>query len=334
MAAIEHSTEQHERRNAIITRLLAQETILLVITVIAVLVLASANERFLTARNLSREISLIFETALIALPMTLIIITGGIDLSVGSIFGLSAIVLGFLWQDSGWPLEIAIVAALVCGIIGGAVNGFFIVRIGVPPLITTLATLALYRGLALGISEARSARGFPDWFLEIGRGEFLGAPWQIWILLVGIIFTWLLLSRTIFGRSLYAMGNNELASRFAGIPVNRNKWLIYIFSGFASALAAVVFVSRVTTTRSDMGSGMELDAIAAVVLGGTSIFGGSGGIGGTLLGLILIQVLKNGLLLAGVRGDATSILIGLVLIAAILLNNLFQWLQVRLTANK
>ena len=130
------------------------------------------------------------------------------------------------------------------------------------------------------------------------------------------------------------MGNNELASRFAGIPVNRNKWLIYIFSGFASALAAVVFVSRVTTTRSDMGSGMELDAIAAVVLGGTSIFGGSGGIGGTLLGLILIQVLKNGLLLAGVRGDATSILIGLVLIAAILLNNLFQWLQVRLTANK
>ena len=334
MTAIDPIVQHHERRNAIITRLLAQETILLVLTVIAVLVLASANERFLTARNLSREISLIFEVALIALPMTLIIITGGIDLSVGSIFGLSAIVLGFLWQDSGWPLEVAIAAALVCGIIGGAINGFFIVRVGVPPLITTLATLALYRGVALGISEARSARGFPDWFLGIGRGEFLGAPWQIWILLVGIVITWLLLSRTIFGRSLYAMGNNELAARFAGIPVNRNKWLIYVFSGFAAALAAVVFVSRVTTTRSDMGSGMELDAIAAVVLGGTSIFGGSGGIGGTLLGLILIQVLKNGLLLAGVRGDATSILIGIVLIAAILLNNFFQWLQVRLTANK
>ncbi len=334
MTAIDPIVQHHERRNAIITRLLAQETILLVLTVIAVLVLASANERFLTARNLSREISLIFEVALIALPMTLIIITGGIDLSVGSIFGLSAIVLGFLWQDSGWPLEVAIAAALVCGIIGGAINGFFIVRVGVPPLITTLATLALYRGVALGISEARSARGFPDWFLGIGRGEFLGAPWQIWILLIGIVITWLLLSRTIFGRSLYAMGNNELAARFAGIPVNRNKWLIYVFSGFAAALAAVVFVSRVTTTRSDMGSGMELDAIAAVVLGGTSIFGGSGGIGGTLLGLILIQVLKNGLLLAGVRGDATSILIGIVLIAAILLNNFFQWLQVRLTANK
>lgn len=324
----------NERRNAIITRLLSQETILLVITILAVLVLASANERFLSARNLSREIVLIFEVALVALPMTLIIITGGIDLSVGSIFGLSAIVLGFLWQDSGWSLEAAIVAALVCGIIGGAINGFFIVRVGVPPLITTLATLALYRGMALGISQARSARGFPDWFLEIGRGNFLGAPWQIWILLVGIIVTWLLLSRTIFGRSLFAMGNNELAARFAGIPVSRNKWLLYIFSGFAAALAAVVFVSRVTTTRSDMGSGMELDVIAAVVLGGTSIFGGSGGIGGTLLGLILIQVLKNGLLLAGVRGDATSVLIGLVLIAAILLNNFFQSLQVRLTAGK
>lgn len=333
-AVIDPTTRQRERRNALITFLLSQTTVLFVITVIAVLVLANANERFLTTRNLTREISLIFEVALVALPMTLIIITGGIDLSVGSVFGLSAIVLGFLWQDSGWSLELAIAAALLCGVIGGAINGFFIVRIGVPPLITTLATLALWRGVALGISQARSARGFPDWFLQIGRGDFLGFPWQIYILLIGIVFTWLLLSRTTFGRSLYAMGNNELAARFAGIPVNRNKWLIYIYSGFAAALAAVVFVSRVTTTRSDMGTGMELDVIAAVVLGGTSIFGGVGSIGGTLLGLILIQVLKNGLLLAGVRGDATSVLIGLVLIAAILLNNFFQWLQVRLTAQK
>ncbi|MDX2162112.1 MAG: ABC transporter permease [bacterium] len=321
-----------ERRNQWIARLLSQETILIVITVIAVGVLASANERFLSARNLQREIVLIFEVALIALPMTLIIITGGIDLSVGSIFGLSAIVLGFLWQDSGWPLEMAIAAALVLSAFAGAVNGFFIVRVGVPPLITTLATLALYRGMALGISEARSARGFPDWFLEIGRGDFLGAPLQIWILLAAVLITGLVLARTTFGRSLYAMGNNELAARFAGIPVSRNKWLLYVLSGAASGLAAVVFVSRVTTTRSDMGSGIELDAIAAVVLGGTSIFGGSGSIFGTVLGLILIQVLKNGLLLAGVRGDATTVMIGLVLIAAILLNNAFQALQVRLTA--
>lgn len=303
----------------------SQEFILLVITLIAVTILATRNANFLTARNLSREVVLLFEVALMALPMTLIIITGGIDLSVGSTFGLSAIILGFLWQDSGWSLELAIVACLVTGLICGFINGIFIVRIGVPPLIMTLATLALYRGMALGISEARSARGFPDWYTSgIGRGDIAGLPVQVWILLIGIAATWIVLSRTTFGRSLYAIGNNELAARFAGIPVRRNKLLIYMYSGFMASLAAVIFVARVTTTRSDMGTGYELDVIAAVVLGGTSIFGGIGTIPGTVLGLILIQVLKNGLLLAGVKGDATTVLIGVVLIAAILVNNFIQ----------
>lgn len=303
----------------------SQEFILLVITLVAVTILATRNANFLTARNLSREVVLLFEVALMALPMTLIIITGGIDLSIGSTFGLSAIILGFLWQDSGWSLEMAIVACLVTGLICGFINGIFIVRVGVPPLIMTLATLALYRGMALGVSQARSARGFPDWFTTgIGRGDFLDVPLQVWILLIGIVVTWIVLSRTTFGRSLYAIGNNELAARFAGIPVRRNKLLIYMYSGFMASLAAIVFVARVTTTRSDMGTGYELDVIAAVVLGGTSIFGGIGTIPGTVLGLILIQVLKNGLLLAGVKGDATTVLIGVVLIAAILVNNFIQ----------
>ncbi len=305
--------------------LLSQETILLVITLIAVAVLATQNERFLTTRNLQRELILMFEVALIALPMTLIIITGGIDLSVGSIFGLSAIVLGFAWQDAGLPLELAIALGLLTGLACGFVNGFFIVRLNVPPLIMTLATLALFRGMALGISQARSARGFPEWFTSgIGRGDIAGVPVQVWILGVAIIITWLVLSRTTFGRSLYAIGSNELAARFAGIPVNRNKLIIYMYSGFMSALAAVVFVSRVTTTRADMGSGIELDAIAAVVLGGTSIFGGVGSVFGTALGLILIQVLKNGLLLAGIKSDATIVMIGTILILAILVNNFIR----------
>lgn len=328
MEAIQERGQQPTRKFAetrIGRLVLSQEAILFVITIVAVIILATQNDRFLTVRNLSREVVLLFEVALMALPMTLIIITGGIDLSVGSTFGLSAIILGFLWQDSGWSLEAAITASLLTGIICGFVNGVFIVRVGVPPLIMTLATLALYRGMALGISEARSARGFPEWFTNgVGRGDYFGLPLQVWIILVAIIFTAVLLSRTTFGRSLYAIGNNELAARFAGISVNRNKLLIYIYSGFMASLAAVVFTARITTTRSDMGTGYELDVIAAVVLGGTSIFGGAGSILGTVLGLILIQVLKNGLLLAGVKGDATIVMIGVVLILAILINNFIQ----------
>jgi rhamnose transport system permease protein len=312
---------------------LSQETVLLIITIVAIAVLSTRNERFLTQRNLEKEAVLLFEVGLMALPMTYIIITGGIDLSVGSIFGMSAIILGFMWQDYGWPIESAIVAAMVVGTLGGLLNGLFIVRLGVPPLITTLATLAFYRGVALGISEARSARGFPKEFYQIGRGRFdvtipylakLDYPNQIWVLAMAVIITGVILSRTSFGRSLYAIGNNELATRFAGIRVNRNKLLIYTFSGFMCGVASVFFVSRVTTTRSDMGTGMELDVIAAVVLGGTSIFGGSGSVVGTLLGVILIAALKNGLLLAGQKGDAAQVMVGAVLIAAILINNTIQ----------
>jgi rhamnose transport system permease protein len=261
---------------------------------------------------------------LVALPMTFIIITGGIDLSVGSIFGLAAVVLGYTWKNMGFPLELAIVAALLVGTLAGFINGIFIVRVGVPPLIMTLATLALYRGLAEGISQAHSARGYPDWFFQLGQGEFLDVPTQLWILVIATIIAAIILSRTVFGRSLYAIGSNELASRFSGISVGLYKVLIYTFSGFMAALAGYIFVSRVSTTRSDMGTGLELDVIAAVVLGGTSIFGGTGSIVGTVIGVILIQLLQNGLSLTGVTGDSTIVVIGLVLILSILVNNFIQ----------
>jgi rhamnose transport system permease protein len=304
--------------------LLSQEVILLIIAVAAILLLATRTDRFLTLDNILNQGRLLTEVGLVALPMTFIIITGGIDLSVGSIFGLSAIILGFSWHDMGLPLEVSIGLCLVVGTVAGFVNGFGIVRFGMPPMIMTLATLALYRGLALWISEARSARNFPDWFYQLGQGSFLGVPTQIWFFVVFAILTAVLLSRTAFGRSLYAIGNNELASRFSGIPVDRYKLLIYTFSGFMAALGGYIFTSRVSTTRSDMGTGLELDAISAVVLGGTSIFGGSGSIVGTLIGVVLIQLLKNGLLLSGVKGDATIVVIGVVLIAAILINTYIQ----------
>ena len=303
---------------------LSQELVLLIILIVGVLILATQSPVFLTTSNILNQGRLMTEVALVALPMTFIIITGGIDLSVGSIFGLSAIVLGYTWQNLGLPLELAIVISLVVAVIAGFVNGWFIDRLGLPPLIMTLATLALYRGLAEGISQARSARGFPEWFYSVAQDNLFGVPIQLWIFIIAAIIFAIILSRTTFGRTLYAMGNNETGARFSGLPVNRVKVSIYMLSGLMAGLGGYIFVSRVSTTRSDMGSGLELEAIAAVVLGGTSIFGGSGSIGGTVIGVILIQLLKNGLSLAGAKNDATIVVIGVVLILSILVNNFIQ----------
>jgi rhamnose transport system permease protein len=204
------------------------------------------------------------------------------------------------------------------------VNGIIITRFGVPPLIATLATLALYRGLAEGISQARSVRGYPDWFFMLGQGEFLGVPVQLWVFAALAVVAAVILGLSTFGRATYAIGSNAIASRFSGLGVDRALLLIYTASGLVAGLAAVIFVSRVSTTRSDMGTGLELDVITAVVLGGTSIFGGRGTIIGTLLGLVLMQALKNGLALAGVKGDGTIVVIGAVLIGTILLSNMFR----------
>jgi rhamnose transport system permease protein len=303
---------------------MGHEAILAVILALALAVLATRTDVFLTSANLLNQGRLVAEIGLVALPMTFIIVTGGIDLSVGSIMGLCAILLGVFWKSLGLPLPVAIVAALGVGLLAGLVNGWLIAHVGVPPLIQTLATLALYRGLAEGISQARSVRGYPEWFYGLGQGEVLGVPTQLWIWAVLTLVAAVILARTTFGRTVYVIGNNETAARFSGLPVKRVKLAIYGASGLMAALAACIFVSRVSTTRSDMGTGLELDVIAAVVLGGTSIFGGVGSIVGTLLGVVLIQLLKNGLALTGVKGDATIVVIGVVLILSIMVANFIR----------
>lgn len=304
--------------------LLRHETMLAVILLIALIVLGGLNSRFLTLDNLLNQGRLTTEVGLIALPMTFIIITGGIDLSVGSIVGLCAILLGYSWKNFGFPLPLAICLSLLVGAAAGLLNGIVITRVKVPPLIMTIATLALYRGLAEGISQARSVRGYPEWFYFIGQENLFGVPAQLWLLLIAIVVSAIVLDRTTFGRTLYAIGNNETAARFSGLPVDRVKLIIYTLSGLMAGLSACVLVSRVTTTRSDMGIGYELDVIAAVVLGGTSIFGGVGTIWGTVVGLAMIQLLKNGLALTGVKGDATIVVIGAVLILSTLVASSLQ----------
>jgi rhamnose transport system permease protein len=304
--------------------LLRHETMLAAILLIALIVLGALNNRFLTLDNLLNQGRLTTEVGLIALPMTFIIVTGGIDLSVGSIVGLCAILLGYSWKNFGFPLPLAICFSLLVGAAAGFLNGIVITRVKVPPLIMTIATLALYRGLAEGISQARSVRGYPEWFYFIGQENLFGVPAQLWLLLIAIVASGIVLDRTTFGRTLYAIGNNETAARFSGLPVDRVKLIIYTLSGLMAGLSACVLVSRVTTTRSDMGIGYELDVIATVVLGGTSIFGGVGTIWGTVVGLAMIQLLKNGLALTGVKGDATIVVIGTVLILSTLVASSLQ----------
>ena len=301
-----------------------QEVVLAGLLVTVVTVLSFTSDRFFTSPNLLNQTRFLTETALIAVPMTFVIITGGIDLSVGSVLAFSAIVFGFSWQSFGLPLPVAALIGLAGGAFAGYLNGRMIVSLGVPPLIVTLATLAIFRGLAFGISQSRSVNGFPESFGFLGSGELAGLPVQFYILVAVWIVSGLALARTPFGRTLYAIGNNETAARFAGLRVRRVKLLAYTLSGLCAAVAGIIFTSRVTTTRPDAGTGLELDVIAAVVFGGTSIFGGRGTMLGTVLGVVTIQLLKNGLQLSGVRGEGTVILIGSVLLLSIVLSQFFE----------
>ncbi len=303
------------------------ETILAVLLVLALVASANLSDRFFTVDNLLNQGRMITEAGIIAVAMTFIIVSGGIDLSVGSTLGLSAIVLGMAWKDAGLPLPLAMLLAVVAGGICGLLNGYIIIKSKMPPMIATLGTLALYRGLAEGLSQARSVRGYPEWFYTLGQGELGGIPTQLWLLAVVAIAGAIVLAFTTFGRVTYAIGSNETAGRFSGMPVERAKLLIYAFSGLMAGLAATIFVSRVSTTRSDMGTGIEMDVISAVVLGGTSIFGGRGTMTGTLLGLVLIQTLKNGMTLAGIKGEGTIIVIGAILILTFLGSKLFDRLR-------
>ena len=304
--------------------LTVQEAVLVGILILVVVVLSFKSDRFLTPANLLNQTRFLSEVALLTVPMTFIIILGGIDLSVGSMMALSAVLLGFSWQSFGFPLWAAVCVALCGGALAGLLNGLVIVYLGVPPLIVTLATLAIYRGLSFGISESRSVNGFPDSFAFWGSGDIGGLPVQLYLLIGVLIVSALALARTPLGRCVYAIGNNETAARFAGLRVGRIKLIMYSFSGFMAAVAGFIFTSRVTSTRADAATGLELDVIAAVVFGGTSIFGGRGTILGTALGVVIIQLLKNGLQLAGLRGEATVILIGTVLILSILLNQFLE----------
>ncbi|MCC6227666.1 MAG: substrate-binding domain-containing protein [Phycisphaerales bacterium] len=274
---------------------------------------------FFTTQNALEIGRLSVELGLLALALTPVIMTGGIDLSVGSLMALSAVVMGLLWRDAGCPLWLAACAGIATGTLGGFLNATLITRVKIPPLIVTLGTLWLFRGSAEAITRGvDTVSGFPEWFLSIGQGYLGGVlPTQLPILIVAAIFFWLLVHRAIAGRTWTMLGFSESATRHACVNVERSLTLAYTLSGLAAGVASVVYVAHIGQAKADAGSGYELSAITAVVLGGTSIAGGRGSIVGTLLGLFTIAVLQNGVRLADGPAELAGVLTGGVLLASI-----------------
>ncbi|HWE06977.1 MAG TPA: substrate-binding domain-containing protein, partial [Rhizomicrobium sp.] len=259
------------------------------------------------------------ELGLLALALTPVIVSGGIDLSVGSMMGLCAVVFGYLWRDLHFSIAIAALCAILTGVAGGALNALVITRFGGAPLIVTLGTYSLFRGIAEGLTRGvDNFSGFPAGFLYLGQGYFGGiVPAQAPVFLIFAIFYGLLLQRSIYGRAFRAIGFARRGARWAGIPVERRLALAYTLSGLTAAVASLIYVAHLGQARSDAGTGYELLAITAVVLGGADIMGGRGSIWGTLLGLCAIVVLQNGLRVSAFPAELAGILTSAILVATI-----------------
>ncbi|HUP40985.1 MAG TPA: substrate-binding domain-containing protein [Vicinamibacterales bacterium] len=289
-----------------------------------VAIFAIVAPNFFTLANFFEIARLNAELGLLAIALTPILITGGIDLSVGAVMGLAAVCFGAAWRDWHWPIPAAAVVALGVGALGGGLNAVLISRLRLPALIVTLGTFSLFRGVAEGITEAAvNYSGFPASFLALGQGYLGGViPAQLPIFLAVLAAYVVLLHRSVIGRALYAIGFGSGGARFAGIPVENRIGLVYLLSGVVASLAAIIYVAHLGQARSDAANGYELDAITAVVLGGTSVFGGRGTLGGTVLGLAVLSVLKNGLQLAALPTELTGILTGVLLVSTIAIDRL------------
>jgi rhamnose transport system permease protein len=274
---------------------------------------------FFTRGNLFEIVRMGVELGLLSIALTAVIVTRGIDLSVGSTMGLAAVIFGAAWHDAGMPIAAAVVLALLVGLAAGMVNAIPITMLRIPPLIVTLGTYSLYRGLAEGMTGGVTTySSFPASFVRLGQGYLWNiVPLQLFVLVLCAAGYWVLLHRSVAGRALYAMGFNYEGARYAGLPVRWRLSLVYVLSGLVASVAAIVYVAHIGQAKADAGTGYELMAITAVVMGGTSIFGGRGTIGGTLLGLFVIVVLQNGLRLSGLPAELAGILTGVLLIATI-----------------
>lgn len=287
--------------------------------VLIFLVLSLISNDFLTVSNMFNVLRQISINALIAFGMTFVILTGGIDLSVGSIFALSSAIAAGL-MASGTDTFLAITVGLLAGAVMGMINGILISKGKVAPFIATLATMTVFRGLTLVYTEGKPITGLPENFSMMGKGFFLDIPMPIIWMLIAFVILLIVLKQTTFGRHVYALGSNEEATRLSGISITKVKVWVYTISGLLASLSGIILTSRLNSAQATAGMSYELDAIAAVVLGGTSLSGGKGWIVGTLIGAMIIGVLDNGLNLLNVSSFYQQVVKGGVILIAVLLD--------------
>jgi ribose transport system permease protein len=299
-------------RNALPIRAVA-----LTATIIIMLMLFRyQSEYFLTTDNMMNILSQLPEVGLISLSLTFIIISGAMDLSAGSIVGLSAAILGIAYL-AGLNIWASVFLALVVGTACGWLNGFLIARLRMQAIVVTVGTMVLLRGLIYVLTGGRSLSGFPEPFYFLGQGSVLGIPFSFIVFALIFVCAHLVLTRTVFGRWVFAIGNNEETLRYSGAPVVQIRWVLFTLSGLLAGLSGVFLASRLASAQATSGEGFALQAITAALLGGANIFGGSGSVMGTFLGLIIIVVLGNGLNMMNVSSIVQSMIVGIfILIAA------------------
>ncbi len=299
-----------------------RESGLLAVVAAILVLLWLGTDTFVTVDNLlivGRQAALVL---IIALGMTFVILTGGIDLSVGSVVALTSVATGFFVITADLPYGIAVTASVATGLVCGLVNGAVIRYARIPPFIVTLGMLSVARGLALGLTGGSTKTGFGAPFLQLGQGSLLGVPLPIWIAGVLAVAAHIVLSRTILGRQIYYLGSNEHAARLSGIRVDRIRVFVYALCGTLAALAGVLETSRLAVAQPSAGAGYELTAIGAVIIGGASLFGGSGSVLGTVLGTTLLTLITNGLIALNVSAYWQQVFQGLVIVLAVALNEL------------
>lgn len=308
----------------ILKHLKSWEGFLAIILLVIVIVNSLISESFLSIENQINLFVLSIEKVIIVLIMAKIIINAEIDLSVASMMGLSACALGW-FIESGMPMTMALIASITIGAIGGAFNGFWITVVKLPSLVVTLAMLIGFRGIARVLIGDRSIKMFPQWFEDLGQQPFFWhIPFSVMIFLVLLICVVIILQYTGFGRHIYIIGINQNVALYSGINVARVKMLLFIFSGIISALAGILYAARLGTVRGDMGLGFELDIITIVLLGGISIFGGSGSIYGVILSILIVLYLRNGMSLSNITGHLQTGVIGVLLILSVLIPNVLE----------
>ena len=302
-------------------RLKSWEGLLLAILVAVTAVNVLLTPYYLRLENQINLFQLSIEKIIVALMLTFVIINGEIDLSVASVMGLAACLLAFL-LERGVPAQVGIVAALLAGALAGAFNGFCISYLGLPSLVVTLAGLIGYRGLARILLEDRSVGGFPDWLNRLGQQPLAG-PFPLALLIFGVLLVVaiVVLQFSSFGRYVYVIGNNREVARYSGVNVRRVKMTLFIASGLIAALAGLLFAARLGAVRGDTALGFELDIITMVLLGGVSVFGGTGTLVGVLLSILIILNLRNGMGLVNISGNTQTGVIGALLILSVLVPN-------------